>query len=62
MNITRNDLYRIKNIGLTLFIIGGTGVAAGDENWQMIHATLAVTGLFLLIITALKLWHGAKHS
>ena len=23
---------RIKNIGLTLFIIGGTGVAAGDEN------------------------------
>lgn len=53
---------RIKNIGLTLFIIGGAGVAAGDENWQMIHATLAVTGLFLLIITALKLWHGAKHS
>ena len=53
MNIVKRNF----RTGLILLLIGLTGVAEGQPEWQPLHLTLAVTGL---ILTSIAIWQNRK--
>lgn len=55
-----NDMNIVKRnfrTGLTLLLIGMTGIAEGQPDWQVLHITLAISGL---IITFLVIWQNKR--
>lgn len=52
-----NTVKRNFRTGLTLLLIGMTGIAEGQQDWQPLHITLAISGL---IITSLVIWQNRK--
>ena len=52
-----NTAKRNFKAGLTLLLIGMTGIAEGQPDWQVLHITLAITGL---ILTSLMIWQNKK--
>lgn len=52
-----NTTKRNFRTGLTLLLIGMTGIAEGQPDWQVLHITLAITGL---ILTSLAIWQNKK--
>ena len=52
-----NTVKRNFRTGLTLLLIGMTGIAEGQPDWQILHITLAISGL---IITSLVIWRNKK--
>lgn len=53
-----NTAKRNFKTGLTLLLIGMTGIAEGQPDWQVLHITLAITGL---ILTSLMIWQKVKY-
>lgn len=53
-----NTVKRNFRTGLILLLIGLTGIAEGQPEWQPLHLTLAVTGL---ILTSLVIWQNRKY-
>jgi len=50
-----NTVKRNFRTGLILLLIGLTGIAEGQPDWQVLHITLAITGL---ILTSIVIWQG----
>lgn len=52
-----NTVKRNFRTGLILLLIGLTGIAEGQPDWQVLHITLTITGL---ILTSIVIWQSRK--